>query len=287
VLSGQAGRGFPGPGPIVGIADGLGERKEALSAMQSSATVACRAGVMLVCLIAIPLAALFGTKLPDFTKGLLEQGWDLSLLERGWDLSLFSCRDSPTEAPPFGPSVSTAPWSNRPGSGNLGGIPSHWQAAPPAEAGHSQTLRAVYESPIEGTSPDGPHTPSAEVISTALVTGPGSPHLVPVAMPGVGDGSAGRAGRFSSLAGPQAGPATPESLQTSSEVVHVQRRLRELGAAYYALETWGAQGRLFRFHARMSVPDGAGGLHHFEAVDADPVRAMADVLDQVETWQAG
>ena len=254
--------------------------------MQSSATVACRAGVMLVCLIAIPLAALFGSKLPDLTKGLLEQGWDLSLLEPGWDLSLLSRRDSPTEAPPFGPSVSTAPWSNRPGSGNLGGIPSHWQAVPPAEAGRSPTVRAIYESPIEGTSPHGPHAPSAEVISTAWATDADPPHLVPVAMPGQGDGSGGRAGRFSSVAGPQAGPATPESLQASSEVVHVQRRLRELGAAYYALETWGAHGRLFRFHARMSVPDGTGGLRHFEAVDADPVRAMTDVLDQVETWQA-
>ena len=31
------------------------------------------------------------------------------------------------------------------------------------------------------------------------------------------------------LAGPQVGPAAPESLPTSSEVVQVQRRLRELG----------------------------------------------------------
>jgi hypothetical protein len=80
-------------------------------------------------------------------------------------------------------------------------------------------------------------------------------------------------------------PATAQSLQASSEVVRVQQRLRELGAAYYALETWGAQGRLFRFHARMSVGEGADCLRHFEAVNGDPVRVMAEVLDQVETWQ--
>jgi len=254
--------------------------------MQSSATVACRAGVMLVCLIAIPLAALFGTKLPDLTKGLLEKEWDLSLLDREWDLSGLWCRDTPTEAPPFGPSVSTAPWSDRPGSGNLGGIPSHWQAALPAEARPSPTVRAIYESPIDETSPHGSHAPSEGVISAALAADPGSPKLVPVAMPGQAAGSASRAGYFSSVAGPQEGGATPESLQTSSEAVRVQRRLRELGAAYYALETWGTQGRLFRFHARMSVAGGTGGLRHFEAVDADPERAMTDVLGQVETWQA-
>ena len=173
--------------------------------MQSSATVACRAGVMLVCLIAIPLAALFGTKLPDLAKGLLAKEWDLSLLYREWDLSGLWCRDTPTEAPPFGPSVSTAPWSDRPGSGNLGGIPSHWQAAPPAEARPSPTARALYESPIEGTSPHSPHAPSEGVSSTALAADPGSPKLVPVAMPGQAAGSASRAGYFSSVAGAQAG----------------------------------------------------------------------------------
>lgn len=261
----------------------MSERRRS-SAMQSSATVACRAGVMLVCLIAIPLAALFGTKLPDLTKGLLEKEWDLSLvdslLEREWGLSGLWRRDTPTEAPPFGPSVSTAPWSDQPGSGNLGGIPSHWQAAPPGEAGRSPTVRALYESPVDGTSP---HAPSKEVLSKALATDLGPAQLVPVAMPGQGAGSASRAGYSAPASGP--GEGLPESLQTSSEAVHVQRRLRELGAAYYALETWGAEGRLFRFHARMSAAGGTGGLRHFEAVDADPVGAMTDVLGQVETWQ--
>jgi hypothetical protein len=64
--------------------------------------------------------------------------------------------------------------------------------------------------------------------------------------------------------------------------VAIQQRLRDLGAAYYALETWGAKGRLFRFHARMALGEGSNRLQHFEAVDADPVRAMAAVLRQVE-----
>jgi len=51
--------------------------------MQSSTTVACRAGVMLVCLIAIPLAALFGTRLPDLVEDLLSRLPDLRGLRAG------------------------------------------------------------------------------------------------------------------------------------------------------------------------------------------------------------
>lgn len=256
--------------------------------MQSTATVACRAGVMLVCLIAIPLAALFGTKLPDLTKGLLNEEWDFSfldsVLDREWDVAALWRRDAPEEAPPFGPSVSTAPWSDQPGSGNSGGVPSHWQSAPPAEARRSPAVRALYESPVDGTPP---RAPSDQTLSNALAADLGMPQLVPVATPGRRAGSASRAGYFAPAPGPQERRATTaESLQTSSEAVHVQRRLREMGAAYYALETWGAEGRLFRFHARMSTADAGGGLRHFEAVDADPLRAMTDVLGQVETWQA-
>jgi len=98
-------------------------------------------------------------------------------------------------------------------------------------------------------------------------------------------GSATHAGYVAPVGARQGGGATPDSLQTNSEAVHVQRRLRELGAAYYALETWGAQGRLFRFHARIPVSGTTGGLRHFEAVDADPVRAMREVLGQVERGQ--
>jgi len=238
---------------------------------------------MLVCLIAIPLAALFGTKLPDLTKGLLQKEWDLAFLDQEWDLSELWGRDTAAEAPPFGPSVSAAPWGDRPGSGNLGGIPTHWQASAPADPRRRLPRQPGDQRPIDGTSPRGP---SEEPAGTTLTNDPNPPRLVPVGMPGQEAGSATRAAYVAPAGGRQGSEVTPESLRTNRDAVHVQRRLRALGAAYYALETWGAQGRLFRFHARMPVSGTAGGLRHFEAVDAHPVRAMCEVLAQVERRQA-
>jgi hypothetical protein len=230
---------------------------------------------MLVCLIAIPLAALFGTRVPDLVKGLANHESDLAFLWQG---------DSPSEAPPLAHAAPTSPWGNTPGSNSLG-RPDNWQAAPPAEVGPAPAVRAEYESPVDVMSRLGVHNPTTEAIGTTLASGTTSPRLVPVALPSQQDALSGLSGRSSGSAA-EMDMATAQSLQASSEVVYIQRRLRNLGAAYYALETWGAQGRLFRFHARMSVGSGAGCLRHFEAVDADPMRAMAEVLDQVETWQA-
>jgi len=53
------------------------------------------------------------------------------------------------------------------------------------------------------------------------------------------------------------------------------------------LETWGAEGQYYRFHARMAVGGSASYVRHFEVTDTDAVRAMARVLEQVEAWRAG
>lgn len=67
----------------------------------------------------------------------------------------------------------------------------------------------------------------------------------------------------------------------------VQNRLRALGATYYALETWGADGRAFRFQCRLAAGHNPNYHRHFEATDGDPLRAMRTVLDDVEAWKAG
>jgi hypothetical protein len=63
-------------------------------------------------------------------------------------------------------------------------------------------------------------------------------------------------------------------------------QLRQLGASYYALETWGAQGRYFRFQAKVAAGSGASYARHFEAIDPDAEEAMASVVGQVERWRA-
>ena len=64
--------------------------------MQSTTTVVCRALVMVVCLITIPLAALFGTSLPDLIKTL------------GWGTSPVSAREQGGMAPIFSPNIPDA-----------------------------------------------------------------------------------------------------------------------------------------------------------------------------------
>jgi len=69
--------------------------------------------------------------------------------------------------------------------------------------------------------------------------------------------------------------------------VAIQDRLRQLGATYYLLETWGNQRQFFRFYCQMSVGGNASYTHYFEATNPDPMAAMADVLRQVEAWRLG
>lgn len=61
--------------------------------------------------------------------------------------------------------------------------------------------------------------------------------------------------------------------------------LRKLGAADYALAHWGTEGNLYRFHC--SIPFGNEGLmsREFDAIDADPIAAVRQVVGEVTSWQ--
>lgn len=65
----------------------------------------------------------------------------------------------------------------------------------------------------------------------------------------------------------------------------IQLRLRELGASYYLLESWGSQRQLYRFSCKMAVGGNTDFTRYFESADADPLQAMLQVLRQVETWR--
>jgi len=81
-------------------------------------------------------------------------------------------------------------------------------------------------------------------------------------------------------------PATPP-IRTADWFSAVAQRLRDLGATYYLLETWGRNGELYRFHCKMAVAGGQGFTRHFEATSGDAALAMRSVLEQVEAWRAG
>jgi hypothetical protein len=63
-------------------------------------------------------------------------------------------------------------------------------------------------------------------------------------------------------------------------------RLRQLGATYCLLESWGPQSELYRFHCKLGIGGSANFTRSFEATDPDPMGAMAKVMAQVEQWQA-
>ena len=67
----------------------------------------------------------------------------------------------------------------------------------------------------------------------------------------------------------------------------LKERLRDLGATYYLLETWGSQGQLFRFYCKVAVGGSPNYARYFEATHADPLHAMSAVLEQVEAWRLG
>jgi hypothetical protein len=73
----------------------------------------------------------------------------------------------------------------------------------------------------------------------------------------------------------------------SDRFTYVLDRLRELGATYYLLETWGNEGQRFRFHCKMAIGGNPSYTRHFEATDREALQAMARVLADVEGWRAG
>jgi len=76
------------------------------------------------------------------------------------------------------------------------------------------------------------------------------------------------------------------SAPATDQFTYVLGRLRELGAVYYLLETWGSEGHWFRFHCKMAIGGNPSYTRHFEATDPEPIQAIGRVLSDVEAWRA-
>ncbi len=90
---------------------------------------------------------------------------------------------------------------------------------------------------------------------------------------------------------PDRGPAAPEKASipatSGDQFTHIQDRLRQMGATYYVLESWGAQEQQYRFYCKMAVGGNANYTRYFESIEASPLEAMTKVLQQVESWRSG
>lgn len=61
--------------------------------------------------------------------------------------------------------------------------------------------------------------------------------------------------------------------------------LRSLDAAEYTLENWGGDGQLYRFRCAVALGGNDDHTRQFEAVHADPLRAVHEVVGEVTSWQ--
>lgn len=261
--------------------------------MQSSTMVALRTMVMVTCLVAVPLAAVVGTALPKVLKSAL-QGQTASLSREA------DSPDAPDEDEPQPPLIhspllaaeaddtaSTAsPDKQPPGVAAPVARITAVRPAPAAPVATITDVRPVASDRIAQTAPlwnAAPRTArsSATRQTTAhslterplVKTGysPPPPHVAPIRTAEDGDAPLASLDR----------PAKPNDSFARSE-----RRLRELGATQYRLETWGAQSELYRCTCNVPVRPRSRAARHFEGIEPAPSEAIDAVIHQVERWRA-
>lgn len=221
-------------------------------AVQSSTTTLVRASVMLVCVVVLPLVALFGTSLPEWAE-------EVRLIDRllGRQIITRSATDAQsapaTPLQPVPPSPSDVQQPSQPGP---------WfsqppQVAPPVIGGFGSPV-----APLAGTGTTGGDRVPGPVVAAGYET--------------------------PDIAVPQTQPDWPEppAAAPASPFEYIGRRLRELGATYYLLELWGDEQKLHRFYCRMAVGGNPNCTRYFEATDADALTAMVRVLQEVEVWRS-
>ena len=107
----------------------------------------------------------------------------------------------------------------------------------------------------------------------------------------IGPGYAPPGARETSFGGMPQGVSATGSAETppanpAGSTGELEQRLQSLGAVYYRMEKWGADGRLYRFYCDTAVAGQPGMVRHWEAVAEQPETAMLRVLSQIEAAQA-
>ena len=246
---------------------------------------------MLVCLIAVPLAAIFGSSLSDVARSLFGGRW-------GGDSE--PARHSLAEAPRLGPPLEMAGEVAEP----LGAPEEAAACARPASPGLA-TPAGVIQAGLEVPLPSVPADRSPplvrsrgaarEVAGQAAEFAARRPprsrlaELFPVAPPAARPaGSSTRDIRSAPSApgAPMAELPPPAAAAAEGRVIAIEQRLRQLGSTHSLLEPWGSRGQLFRFHCKVAIGGNPNWNRYFEATDADRLRAMTRVLGEVEAWRA-
>ncbi len=229
-------------------------------AIKSTTTVTIRSLVMLAFLVFVPVVAMFG----DTVFGPLAAIWD------------DGPREEATSAPFFGDPLR---WRSTAAESNDRGAPLYSQAQ------QDEPFRASGDRPeAQGETQPPKHEPLSQIEWTPKEEGFGSP--LPRSV--VSAEAIGRAEPLKYDSG--RGPDSQQGLGFSAEPVadgpfeRIERRLRELGATYYRLETWGSDGRSYRFYCQMGPATATSRPPTFEAIDHRSLGAMQRVLADIEAW---
>lgn len=229
-----------------------------------SMVVMLRAAVMLCCLVVVPAVALLGTDLSQ-------------LATEAWQSRSSAAVVVPVASDARPPAASAGLWPP----------PEAETSAPQPQiavaAAAAPVPAAAMNHEVQPASP--PHTLAAAAGSqpAALVF----PATVPVPAPvsQAAHPAELAQGQNYSQQGSGVVPASGVAGEAPDPFAHVQHRLRELGAVYYKLETWGRTGQLYRFQCEMAVEGHPQMRQHFEATEVDALRAMENVVRQVEASQ--
>lgn len=266
---------------------------------------------MLACLIAVPLAALFGTKLPELAKNALGDRWKVisDLLPGSHSEGSTAAPAAQAGGPPVGSYSGPAPSFPQ----TTPAFAPQWSAEnrPPAELA-APGASATSLAPLAGgvvnnfTTPGASPSPGAVAASynepvaaggTAGFTGfpgqpsPGGPTVPrPASSMALGMGDLNRRPEAPQATAPPPFASVPNlgasPAPAGDRFTQYQRRLQELGAIYYLLETWGERGQLFRFYCKVGVGGNPNYTRYFDATDPEPLGAMAKVVQQVEASQS-
>lgn len=224
--------------------------------MQSSAMTAIRGLIMLATLIVVPATALFCKSVPSVIDRLIaacESRFGFSLL----DGQFKEPKSGPVEALELGDAPRFEP------------SPQEMAAAAPAVGAPPTVKHAVGGEPVN---------PFANEGRTAI-------HEAPITSSSRPAKDFGEPARIAEA--PGARPLGEAGQQGAGDFGSIQARLRQLGATYYLLESWGTDGSTYRFHCKMALAGSDRYCRNFEATAAEPIAAMESVLRQVEQWRAG
>ncbi len=150
---------------------------------------------------------------------------------------------------------------------------SSWQEiASKFQGVHWGTLFGLEEG--EPSSPSGPLCAASNASPLSLRTEPVVPPAVALGNPPPQPPSATAV---------RQGELATDSAET--EMAVIQQQLKNAGATYYLLETWGLQQQAYRFYCRVAVNGNPDYVHCFEATTAEPLAAMREVLQRVQHWR--